>query len=298
FGLLAVFFTFVPLGWWRGSYEQMQPLFKEGYDLSGVLLSTLAVVPIVTYCLMGFETVPKCAEEAATGFQTRRFAPVMLLALAAGTLFYVAVIATVAMLYPWQELSKKDFATAIAFEHAFGSKALVWLLILGATLSLLKVFNGMFLASTRLLYAMGRRGLVGAGVGTVDARYQTPTVAIVLVCAITLLATFLGRAVLGPISEVGSLAGALGWLAACLALSFGAGGQVTRGERALGLCGAAVSLALAGGTGPGFKGDQWLAPAAGAAPGVLLWTTPPARTAPQGPQARATGRVTSGDQTT
>src|SRR5262249_8127228 len=48
FGLLAVFFIFVPLGWWRGSYEQMQPLFKEG-ELNGVLLSTLAVLPIVPY---------------------------------------------------------------------------------------------------------------------------------------------------------------------------------------------------------------------------------------------------------
>jgi basic amino acid/polyamine antiporter, APA family len=289
FGLLAVFFIFVPLGWWRGSYEQMQPLFKEGYDLSGVLLSTLAVLPIVPYFLMGFETVPKCAEEAATGFQTRRFAPVMLLALAAGTLFYVAVIATVAMLYPWQELSKKDFATAIAFEHAFQSRALVWLLILGAALSLLKVFNGMFLASTRLLYAMGRRGLLGAGLGTVDDRYQTPTVAIVLVCAITLLATFLGRAVLGPISEVGSLAGALGWLAACLALSCGAGGQVPRRERALGLCGAAVSLALAGVTVWGFQWHQWLALAAWAALGLLLWATRPARPAAKEPRASATG---------
>src|SRR5207302_3183958 len=138
--------------------------------------------------------------------ETRRFGPVMLLGLAAGTLFYVAIIAAVAMLYPWRDLREKDFATAIAFEHAFESKPLVWLLIFGAALSLLKVFNGMFLSTTRLLYAMGRRGLLGARLGAVDTRFGTPTVAIGLVCAVTLLATFLGRAVLVPISNVGSLA--------------------------------------------------------------------------------------------
>jgi APA family basic amino acid/polyamine antiporter len=104
---------------------------------------------------------------------------------------------------------------------------LVRLLLFGAALSLLKVFNGKFLASTRLLYAMGRRGLLAAGLGTVNARRHTPAVAIVLVSTVTLLATFLGRAVLGPIAQVGSLAGALGWLAACLALRRGAGGQLT-----------------------------------------------------------------------
>lgn len=276
FGLLAVFCVFVPLALWRGRFEQMQPLFAEGEDASGVFLSTLAVLPIVPYFLMGFETVPKCSEEAAADFETRRFAPVMLLALAAGTLFYVGVIASVAMLYPWQQLSKKDFATAIAFEDAFQSKPLVWLLIFGAVLSLLKVFNGMFLSSTRLLYAMGRRGLLGARLGAVDSRFGTPTVAIGLVCAVTLLATFLGRAVLGPIAQVGSLAGALGWLAACLALGFGAGGGATHGVRALGLCGAAVSLALAVVTAWSFAWYHWVAVATWAAIGLLLWVTRPA----------------------
>jgi hypothetical protein len=209
----------------------MQPLFSQGDDLNGALVSTLAVLAIVPYFLTGFETIPKCAEEASADFDSRGFGRVMLLALAVGALFYVAVIGVVAMLYPWQQLRRKDFATAIAFEAAFGAGWLVRLMILGAMLSLLKVFNGMFLASTRLLYAMGRRNLLGGKLGTVHARYRTPTVAIMLVSTVTLLAVFLGRAVLGPIAEVGALAGTLGWLASCLALTCGAGGDSTRGAK-------------------------------------------------------------------
>jgi amino acid transporter len=272
FGLLAVFCVFVPLGCWRGSVGEMQPLFAQGPGLSGVLLSTLAVLPIVPYFLTGFETISKCAEEAAPDFAPRRFVRVMLLALAVGVLFYVGVIAVVAMLYPWQKLEKQDFATAIAFRAAFGSEWLVRLLIFGATLSLVKVFNGMFLASTRLLYAMGRRDLLWAGLGSVDPHFRTPRMAIILVGALTLLAAFLGRAVLGPIAEVGSLAAALGWLAASLALAAGAGGSGWN-VRALGLVGAAVSLALAVVAASNFAWYHWLAVATWAVLGLLLWYT-------------------------
>jgi len=271
FGLLAVFCVFAPLGWWRGRLDRMEPPFSHGAGLTGALLSTLAVLLIVPYFLTGFETIPKCAEEAAEDFHPQRFGGVMLLALAVGTLFYVGVIAAVAMLYPWQELGGKDFATAIAFREAFGSGWLVRLMMFGAALSLLKVFNGMFLASTRLLYAMGRRDLLAAGLGTVDARRHTPAVAIVLVSTVTLLATFLGRAVLGPIAQVGSLAGALGWSAACLALCFGAGGQATGKVRALGVCGAVISLALVVVAAWSFAWPHWLAIAAWGVLGLLLW---------------------------
>jgi amino acid transporter len=280
FGLLAIVCVFAPLGCWRGSAEQMRPLFSQGPDLAGVLLSTLAVLPVVPYYLTGFETIPKCAEEAAADFAPRRFGSVMLLALAVGTAFYVAVIAAVAMLYPWEELKGQGFATAIAFRRAFGSEWVVRLLIFAAALSLVKVFNAMFLASTRLLYAMGRRGLLGAGLGAVHARFGTPTVAIGLACVVTLLASLPGRAVLVPISEVASLTGALGWLAACLALAWGAGGDAGRRVRALGLAGAAVSLALVAVAAWSFTRYHWLALAAWAALGLLLTKSlPPSRQA-------------------
>jgi amino acid transporter len=272
FGLLAVFCVFVPLGWWRGSVEQMRPFFSsQNQDFAGAALATLAVLPIVPYFLTGFETIPKCSEEAAGDFDPRRFGRVMLLALAFGTFFYVAVIAVVAMLHPWRDLGGKEFATAIAFERAFGWPWLVRLMVFGAALSLLKVFNGMFLGSTRLLYAMGRRDLLGGGLATVQERYRTPTVAIGLVSTVTLLAVFAGRAVLGPIAEVGSLAGALGWLAACLALFFGAGGRATTGARLLGLLGALVSIALAVVAACSFGRYHWLAVGLWAALGLLLW---------------------------
>ena len=52
--------------------------------------------------------------------------------------------------------------TAVAFERAVGSRWIVSVILAAALLSLFKVFNGNLVAASRLLFAMGRRGLVDA----------------------------------------------------------------------------------------------------------------------------------------
>ena len=47
-----------------------------------------------------------------------------------------------------------------------------------------------------------------------------------------------------PISEVGSLASGVGWLATCLAFCYGAAGSLTRRGRAIGVGGAIVASLL------------------------------------------------------
>src|SRR5262249_7970962 len=131
FGLLAIFVLFAGLGLSRGQAENVSPYFAE----EGGLLSVLAGLPIVPYFLMGFETIPKCAEEAAGDFAARRFVRVMLWALGVATFFYVTVISVVALLQPWQGLLQQSFPTAKAFERAFGWPWLVQLIMLGAVLS-------------------------------------------------------------------------------------------------------------------------------------------------------------------
>src|SRR5262249_40147137 len=135
FGLLAVFCVFTPLGIWRGNLENWQPHFSQGSTFNGVLLSPLAVVPIVPYFLLGFETIAKCSEEAAKDFDSRRFSGLILLAIGVATFFYVAVIAVTALLVPWQQLSPDKLKGttvppgAVAFEEAFRWPWLVHLII-------------------------------------------------------------------------------------------------------------------------------------------------------------------------
>lgn len=212
FGLLALFTVFGGLGAARGSLSHFRPWFSHGG-----WASVLLVIQIVPYFMTGFESVAKCSEEAGPEFRTRGFFRAIVLAIFVGILFYTAVIAVVAYVAPWSTLVREPFATAVAFERAFGSRWIVSLIFAAALLSLLKVFNGNFVAASRLLFALGRRGLLGAWLGRVHPRNQTPAAAVLALGFASAGAVFLGEAILIPITEVGSLASAVGWLATCAA---------------------------------------------------------------------------------
>lgn len=285
FGLLAIFLVFAPLGLWRGDPTNLAPAFagepmaeeaiaRDGLLLAGIV-STLQVLRIVPYYLMGFETIPKCTEEAAEGFSGRRFLPIMFLALGVATVFYVAIAGVVALIYPWQRLLTVPFATAVAFEQAFGWAWLVQLMMFGVVLSLLKVANGNFLAATRLLYGMSSRDLLGRRLGTVHAEYQTPATAIVVVGVLATLITLLGRAILVPITEVGSFSCALGWLATSAAFWCGAGGRLTRLDVILALAAVLVATLFLAIVAYGFGLYEWLTLAVWAALGTVLWRRRP-----------------------
>ena len=236
FALLAMFAAFALASAGRGSLENFHPPFSHAGPIS-----VLLVLQIVPYFMTGFESVPKCAEEASPEFRKEGFFRAILLALAVAVVFYTAVVALIAYLRPWQELASQPFATAVAFEHAFRSRRVVELLLLAALVSLLKVFNGNFVAASRLLFALGRRGLVHAGFGRVHGRNLVPSVAVLALGGATALAACLGDAILVPITEVGSMASALGWLAACLACYYI---RPAPGERLVAVAGMTVAVLL------------------------------------------------------
>ncbi len=237
FGLLALFLVFGSFGLASGSPRNLAPLFSQ----SSGLISILLVIQVVPYFMTGFESIPKCSEEATPEFRDRGFFRSIAAAIAVSTLFYVAVIAVVAYVYPWQLLTSTSFATAVAFEHAIGARWIIQIIFIAALLSLLKVYNGNLVAASRLLFALGRRGLVNPRIGSVHPRNQTPSVAVVLIGLATAAGLILGEAILVPITEVGSLASAFGWLMTCM--SYLVMRPAVR-ERLIAIVGALVALAL------------------------------------------------------
>ena len=212
FGTLALFVVFVGIGVTRGSTANFPPLFTHT-----PFISILLVLQIVPYFMTGYESVTKAAEEANPEFRSRSFLHAIWAAIIVGFVFYIIVIAAVGFVAPWHELIGAPFMTAVAFEHAIGSRWIVSMILASALLSLFKVFNGNFVAASRLLFAMGRRGLVDTRLARVHPQNRTPATAVLWVGFATAVCMFLGSAILIPITDVGSLASALGWFAACAA---------------------------------------------------------------------------------
>ncbi len=210
FGTLALFVVFVGVGVGKGSPHNLPPLFTHGG-----FVSVLLVLQIVLYFMTGYESVGKAAEEASPELREQGFLTAIWLAIVVAVLFYTVIIAAVAYVAPWKELVGDKFMTAVAFERAVGARWIVSVILAAALLSLFKCFNGNFVAASRLLFGIGRRGLIPARIGLIHPRNQTPSIAVLLVGIATAACMFLGDAILVPVTEVGSVAAAAGILAAC-----------------------------------------------------------------------------------
>jgi len=213
FTFLTLVIIFALAGASHGSPANFHPLFSHA-----PLLSVLLVWQVVPWLISGFESVGKCAEEARPGFQSRDFSVAILMTIFAGLTFFWIVISAVSYVAPWQSLkSNQQFPTALAFERALHAHWIVNLIMASALVALLQAFNANVVASSRLLFAMGRRKLLDQRMARVHPQNQTPSTAILTVGIATALAMLLGEAVLVPVLEVGALAAALGWMSACAA---------------------------------------------------------------------------------
>lgn len=272
FGTLALFVIFVGLGVSRGSSENVPPLFTHS-----PLISLLLVIQIVPYFMTGFESVGKAAEEASPEFRSGGFSRAIWMAILVGILFYGSIVAAVAFVAPWRRLSNEKFMTAVAFQEASGSRWIVNIILAAALLSLLKCFNGNFVASSRLFFALGRGNLITARAGEIHTEYRTPSVAVLCVGAATAVCMLLGDAILVPITEVGSVACAIGWAATCaayLAITARSMQRAKLWERAVAGLGLFVATALVlmkvVPVVPGhFSNYEWLALAAWVLLGIL-----------------------------
>jgi basic amino acid/polyamine antiporter, APA family len=236
FGTLALFVTFVGVGVSKGSMSNFPPLFTHGR-----FVSILLVMQIVPYFMTGYESSVKGAEEASSDFDAGGFSKAMAAAIAVGILFYTIIIAAVGYVAPWRQLTAQKFMTAVAFQQAVGSRWIVGAILTAALLSLVKCFNGNFVAASRLLFAMARRGLVANNLARIHSRNHTPYYAVMWVGIATAACMFLGDAILVPVTEVGSVASAAGWLAACASYHQM---RPSPGQRSVAIVGAVLGLLM------------------------------------------------------
>ncbi|HWX95087.1 MAG TPA: APC family permease [Terriglobales bacterium] len=213
FTFLSLVIVFALAGARHGSVANLHPLFSHT-----PLLSILLVWQVVPWLVSGFESVGKYAEEASPDFASRNFSAAILLTIFVGLLFFWVVIGAVSFVAPWQSLnSNQQFPTAVAFERALHAHWIVVLIMGSALVALVQAFNANMVASSRLLFAMGRRNLLNPKMGRVHPKNLTPFAAVFAVGIATAITIFFGEALLVPILEVGAVTSAVAWMAACAA---------------------------------------------------------------------------------
>jgi APA family basic amino acid/polyamine antiporter len=176
--------------------------------------SFAAAALLLLFAYGGFENAPAAAAEYR---QPQRDLPFALIAtIAIVTTVYVAIQAVAIGLLP--ELAQSTAPLAEAAERLGGAPA-VWLLTLGAAVSILGTMGSSTLFGPRYLYALAEDGYGPRGLAAVHPRWRTPHVALAVQGGLALLLALTGSFVeLALLSVIARLATYIGTSAALLVL--------------------------------------------------------------------------------
>ncbi len=203
-GLVLILGAFV-----GGSTENMQPLWNGG------LAGFMAVLVATPFLYVGFDVVPQSAEEIHLPY--KKIGEVLLLSVFLAIAWYVMVMITTSSSMHAADLAETNLATADAMTQMFGHPAWGTLLVLGGIAGILTSWNGFLIGASRLVYALGRSGMLPAWFGRLHPRYRTPANAVMFIGGLSLIAPFFGRPALVWMVDAGGLAIVIAWFMVAVA---------------------------------------------------------------------------------
>lgn len=189
----------------------LMPLYN---NQNGLFVSIISVAALAPFLYQGFDTIPQTAEEF--NFSHDKSTMLMVISIVCGCVLYSLVLAAVAIIRPYPELLAADhpWLTGAVAGMAFGK----WGGIILAVPVLAGIFSGMngyFIASTRILFSMGRSKFIPAWFERIHPEHKTPVNAILFVLLFSLLAPWFGRPVLVWLTDTCALSAALSYFFTC-----------------------------------------------------------------------------------
>ena len=193
------------------SLENLQPLTNEH---SGWLTSIVAIVAVAPWAYVGFDNIPQTAEEF--NFSPNKTFKLIVYSLLAAAITYVVMI----FFTGWLSTSSKSlngnlWLTGAVTQEAFGYIGLA-ILAIAIIMGIFTGLNGFLMSSSRLLFSMGRAGIMPTVFSKLHPRFKTPYVAIIFLVTITLIAPWLGRTALTWIVDMSSTGVSIAYFITCL----------------------------------------------------------------------------------
>lgn len=177
--VLIVFFGGVTFG----SGDNIGKLFISGDGFAYVFL----MVPAM---LIGFDVIPQFAEEM--NIAPRNIGKMVLVCIVISIIWYLVLMLGTAMAAPVEIRGSGEIPMAEIISYLFNGEVFSVIIIVGGLFGILTTWNGFFIGATRLIFAMGRAGILPAVFGKTHRKYKSPWAAVLLVGAICMFAPLLG----------------------------------------------------------------------------------------------------------
>ena len=219
-GIIVIIFSFE-----AGDKSNLYPIYKnvgEGSH-SSLFGGIIAIVVIVPFFMSGFDTIAQSVEETSPEKKFRNVAISMVLSIIAAGVFYALVIISTGSVSNWQDysLSSPPAMGSLlknAYSGSFGY-ALDKLIVIGTVAGLFSTWNGMFMASARLIQSMAKNNLIPKVFAKEHSEYGTPITALVFCFFFAAIGPFVGMNLIDPLTSLGSVSFVIGWFLTCLSLA-------------------------------------------------------------------------------
>lgn len=175
---------FAALSFFHGSPQNAAPLIT---DASGVF----SVVMSVPAMFVGFDVIPQASEEI--NLPARQIPGAIIASIVLAAVWYIIMIFSAAFLAPADILSRGGLTAVNAVNFASGRILFGKLIIVTAIMGILTSWNGFIIGATRILYSMGRAGMLPKPFGRLHPKFGTPGFSTLFVGIITILTPLLGR---------------------------------------------------------------------------------------------------------
>lgn len=166
-----------------GSVDNIGDMFGSYGGFSYVFL----MVPAM---LIGFDVIPQSSEEMS--IEPRYIGKMILVCIIVSIIWYILLITGVSLAAPVEIRGSGVIPMADVASYMFNGDIFSVIIIVGGIFGILTSWNGFFIGATRLLFSMGRAGMLPAVFGRLHKKYRTPYVAIFLIGAVCVTAPLLG----------------------------------------------------------------------------------------------------------
>lgn len=193
------------------SLSHLEPLASVD---KGWFQSIIMIVSIAPWAYVGFDNIPQTAEEF--NFSPNKTFKLIVYSLLAASLTYVVMLLYTGWLSTQAtSLNGNLWLTGAVTQDAFGFIGLA-VLAVAIIMGIFTGLNGFLMSSSRLLFSMGRSGIMPAVFSKLHSKHKTPYVAIIFLVAVSLIAPWLGRTALTWIVDMSSTGVSIAYFITCL----------------------------------------------------------------------------------
>ena len=159
-------------------------------DMFGSYEGFSYVFLMVPAMLIGFDVIPQSSEEM--NIEPKYIGKMILVCIIMSVIWYILLITGVSLAAPVEIRGSGVIPMADVASYMFNGDIFSVIIIVGGILGILTSWNGFFIGATRLLFSMGRAGMLPSVFGRLHKKYRTPYVAVFLVGAVCMAAPLLG----------------------------------------------------------------------------------------------------------